>query len=476
MMAMFTELRLLMVLAPLSLLSSCVAHSTRSDYGAIESLVRARGGLALSAPGLQDEQNVDAEVRALASQPLTLDSSIRIALLNNRNLRAELLQLGVTRGQLVQASLFPNLEVEARALVSKDGSDARLSEVGIGIDLTDLLLRGSKQGIAEAELEQARFRAAGATLDLGYQVRLAYYEVQAAAQQLQLMQTVLEAFAASYDTAQVLHRAGNLTELDLLTEQSAYEGARIAVTETEAELINARERLNVLMGLFGRASTWQISTRMPEPAASLGDLDRLEARAIEASIELAEMRAGVTVAARRASFVEGAGWLPDLNLGIHAESDGSSWEAGPSLTGRLPLFDRQQGNAISRRAELSVSRERQAAAAIGIRAAIRAARARALSAQERARHYRETMLPLRELIVNQTVLQYNAMQVGVFQLLQARREQLEAGRMYVATLLEYWRARAALDQLLAGRLAGTITTATASAPSMSSTPAAERGH
>jgi outer membrane protein, heavy metal efflux system len=112
-------------------------------------------------------------VRVLASQPLTLDSAIRIALLNNRNLRAELLQLGVTRGQLVQASLFPNFEIEARGLVSKDGSDARLSEVGIGIDLTDLLLRGSEQGIAEAELEQARFRAAGATLDLGYQVRLA---------------------------------------------------------------------------------------------------------------------------------------------------------------------------------------------------------------------------------------------------------------------------------------------------------------
>lgn len=475
-MAMFTESRFLVVLAPLALLSSCVSHSTRSDYGAIQSLVRARGGLALPVPGAQEEQNVDSEVHALASQPLTLDNAVRIALLNNRNLRAELLQLGVTRGQLVQASLFPNFEIEARALVSRDGAESRLSEVGIGIDLTDLLLRGSKQGIAEADLEQARLRAAGATLDLGYQVRLAYYEVQAAAQQLELMQTMLKAFTAGYDAAQILYRAGNTTELDLLTEQSAYEGARIAVTEAEAELINARERLNVLMGLFGRASTWQISARMPDPAASLGELDRLESRAIESSIELAEMRAGVTAAARRASFAEGAGWLPELTLGIHAENDGSSWEAGPSLTGRIPLFDRQQGNAISRRAELAVSQERQVAAAVGIRAAIRATRARAFSAQERARHYRETMLPLRERIVNQTVLQHNAMQVGVFQLLQARREQLETGRMYVATLLEYWRTRAALDQLLAGRLAGTITTATEPSPSRFSTPAAERGH
>jgi cobalt-zinc-cadmium efflux system outer membrane protein len=48
------------------------------------------------------------------------------------------------------------------------------------------------------------------------------------------------------------------------------------------------------------------------------------------------------------------------------------------------------------------------------------------------------------------------MQIGVFQLLAARREQAEAGRNYVATLLEYWKARATLEQLLAGRSAGTI--------------------
>jgi cobalt-zinc-cadmium efflux system outer membrane protein len=51
------------------------------------------------------------------------------------------------------------------------------------------------------------------------------------------------------------------------------------------------------------------------------------------------------------------------------------------------------------------------------------------------------------------------MQIGVFQLLQARRDQIDAGRAYVQTLLEYWQARAALDQLMAGRLAGTLSAA-----------------
>jgi cobalt-zinc-cadmium efflux system outer membrane protein len=48
------------------------------------------------------------------------------------------------------------------------------------------------------------------------------------------------------------------------------------------------------------------------------------------------------------------------------------------------------------------------------------------------------------------------MQVGVFQLLDARRKQLEAQRDYVNALRDYWRERATLEQLIAGRLAGTF--------------------
>jgi cobalt-zinc-cadmium efflux system outer membrane protein len=43
------------------------------------------------------------------------------------------------------------------------------------------------------------------------------------------------------------------------------------------------------------------------------------------------------------------------------------------------------------------------------------------------------------------------MAVGVFQLLSARRDQVETGRAYVETLRDYWVARAELEQLLAGR-------------------------
>jgi len=395
-------------------------------------------------------------VQRLAAGPLSLESAVRIALLNNRELRAELLGLGVARGQLVQASVLPNLDFEAQVLFSKDPSAERQWALGAGFDLTQLILRGSRRGAAEAELSTARLQAAGAALDLAYQVRLAYYDAQAAAQELTLLRGVQQASAASAEAAQALHDAGNLTDLDLSNEQSAAQGAELELELAEAEALELRERLNVLLGLFGRDTGWTIESQLPEPTANLGDLERLESRAIAASLELAATRSTLDAAARRVGIASTAGWLPQLHLDARAEHDGQYWAVGPALSGSLPLFDRQQGKVLALQAELDQLRARYTAAAVTIRAATRAARGAALASEKRARRYREQLLPLRERVLSQTLLEYNAMQVGVFQLLEARRQQIEAQRAYVRSLRDYWRARATLEQLLAGRLAGTL--------------------
>lgn len=445
-------------------LAACTSHSIESDRSTVRELVKERTQLELAERRERDPEAVDADVSALAAQGLTLENAIRIALLNNRGLRADLLGLGVARGQLVQASLFPNLEVEAELRFPRHGDHPTQWELGAGLNITQLILRGARTGAAEALLDAARFRAAGAVLDLGYRVRLAFYDVQAAEQQLELARTALQALAASFDASRELHRAGNQSDLELSLERTAYEAARLNVAEIEAESINARERLNVLLGFFGRDTTWRVATRLPDPRPEPEEVAGLEGRAIDASLELAETRSQLLAAARSVGVAELSGWLPDLSLGVSAARHDVVWAVGPALHGRLPLFDRMQGVVISRQAELDALRERYVGDAIGIRAAVRAARARVQSAGARARQYRDTLLPLREQVLQNTLLEYNAMQIGVFQLLQARREQIEAGRSYVATLHEYWRARAALDQLLAGRLAGSVSEITAAAP------------
>ena len=46
----------------------------------------------------------------------------------------------------------------------------------------------------------------------------------------------------------------------------------------------------------------------------------------------------------------------------------------------------------------------------------------------------------------------NAMALGVFQLLAAKRDEVQTARTYVELLREYWTARAEVERLEAGRL------------------------
>ena len=67
-------------------------------------------------------------------------------------------------------------------------------------------------------------------------------------------------------------------------------------------------------------------------------------------------------------------------------------------------------------------------------------------------YYRDILLPLHERIVNEAQLQYNAMQLGPFQLLRAREQQVETAVAYIDALRDYWLARGDVGQILSGRL------------------------
>ncbi len=75
-----------------------------------------------------------------------------------------------------------------------------------------------------------------------------------------------------------------------------------------------------------------------------------------------------------------------------------------------------------------------------------------LTAYDIAKHQRDTVVPLTEVALGEMQLNYNAMLEDVYELLDATREQIEAGREYVETLAEFWVAHAELTQLLGGRL------------------------
>ncbi|WP_433933160.1 TolC family protein [Sorangium cellulosum] len=452
--------RLLPLAAGLALLSAagCAAPSATADMTRIREL----SGAALPPSAASDEVDPEpaGDARALEGRPLTADAAVRIALLNNRELRAALKEVGVARGNLDQAGALPNPEIEVEVTPRQEGLEHTHVELAVEIDLTAALLAPLRARAARSEHLAARFRAAGAVVELGYQVRAAFYAAQAAEQRLGVANRALDALAAARDAARALFAAGNIPELDVATQEAGYEEARVTAAQLELELLSRRERLHRLLGLSGAATTWTLAGAIPKAPAAVTTPPRAETQAVRASLELAELRSRLDAAAGRAGALRAEGWVPDMSVGVRGErelpesgeADAHPWVIGAGLRVALPLFDRRSGAQAAQAAEFDSLLERYHGRAIDIRSALREARNRLVSAHARARHQEGVVVPARRRVLEQTLLQYNAMQVGVFQLLDAQRGQLDAELAAVEALREYWTAKAAFDALLAGRL------------------------
>jgi cobalt-zinc-cadmium efflux system outer membrane protein len=91
-----------------------------------------------------------------------------------------------------------------------------------------------------------------------------------------------------------------------------------------------------------------------------------------------------------------------------------------------------------------------------------------LAMRAQAQQQIKVVIPLRHQIVEQSQLEFNAMQIGVFELLQAKQSEIDAGREYVESLRDYWLARTELEKALGGRLpVAEATTQPATSPATS---------
>jgi outer membrane protein TolC len=426
--------------------SSCLERSIAGDVADIRAEVSARSQLDLPPLEAEAGDEDEAAVAKLLSVPLTAEAAEQLALLNNHNLRAALRRL--PRGALVQAGLLPNPTFNAEVRISQQAIQPPQWDLDVGYSLSRLLLRGNAVAAAAKDLDAAKLEAARQVLDLAFGVRAAVLAVQAEQAKVELARTAERAAQASCVAAHVLFDAGNLALRELALYQADCEEARLMRLSQESDLTDLQEQAAMLMGLHGQS--WSVAPLPDVPAGAPPEL--LESKALEANLLLAEQRTQLEAIAHRIGYTKLDGVLPDISIAVHAERDAYYWEVGPAVSGRLPLFDRNQGRVLTLEAELAAQKESYVATAVEVRSAVRAARSRALAAAARAQSHREVLAPLRRRVVEETLKSYNALHVGVFVLLEARRAELATARASADASLEYWRARAALDTLLAGEV------------------------
>ncbi|MGE0681318.1 MAG: TolC family protein [Candidatus Binatia bacterium] len=433
---------------------AAVAVDPYAGFPEVSQLVTERIGQEITRiPNTEETPPALEAIRARLQDGLSEDDAVHLTLLNNQELQALYARLGIAQADLVQASLLHNPVADVTTGFPVGGGIVDLS-FGVAMDFIDLLYTPLRKRVAAARFEETKLRVAAEVLDFAWRTRTAFYRHQANEQMVEMRRQVAASTAASFELAQRMREAGNIRELDLASEHALAEEAKLDLRRAEIAVRESHEQLNTLMGLWGEETqAWTVApVRLPEPPREPLDSARLESRAIERSLDLAATEQLIVAAAENVGLDRTSGLFPEVIVGGKGERDGSEWEPGPTFILPLPFFDRGQARIARAQAELRQARELHHALAVRIRAVTRTTRDRLDGYRDRALHYHDVLLPVRNRIVQETQLQYNAMQIGPLELLRAKEQQIETAVRYIDTLQEYWMTRADLALILAGRL------------------------
>ena len=443
------------IVACTSVLSGCTTVPKKGGFSDVAQVIEERVGHRVHwYQGTPEDSQVSETIGSMLAEELPVDSAVQIALLNNRSLQATYEELGIAQADLVQAGLLRNPVFFGSARSSNRSSSATNTEFGVVQDFLDILVRPARKKLAAAEFEEVKLRVADAVLNLAAEMKVSYYTLQGSMQVTAMLRTITEATQAAYEFAQLQHTAGNISDLDLIVQQGLYEQARVNLVNSEAAVLSDRERLTRLLGLWGLSTEWRIAERLPDLPEEEYSLEHLESLAISQRLDLAAERWEIKKIAKALSITIHWRYVPLLDVGVETERDTDRERVtGPTLVIQLPIFDQGQAKIARFEALLRQSQQRMAALAIDIRSEVRDVRNRLLVARDLAEHYQKVLVPLREQIVTESQRFYNFMLIGIYQLLQARQDEIETYREYLEVVRDYWVARSDLERAVGGRLA-----------------------
>jgi multidrug efflux system outer membrane protein len=319
---------------------------------------QAPGPIAMARPGMDSGAAI---APLLAAGPLSADTAVRIALLNNPGLQASLAAEGVNVSDAVPA-----------------GS---LAKRQAGQDITML----------------------------SAQARKAWTRAVAAAQLARLMAEARESAEAGGELARRMARAGNWSKLQQAREQMLLADAAAQLARARQAAFSEREKLIVVLGLWGAQTGFELPDRLPDLPAQPRELPGVESLALQQRL--------------------------DLQL---ARVQWARQRAAPREAGADALWDAMRDAA--RVQELAVKARSEAREAYhGYR-----------TAYDLAKHYQTEVLPLARFINDETLLRYNGMLASVFELLAEARAQAQAESSAVEAQRDFWLADTELRSVLAG--------------------------
>lgn len=276
---------------------------------------------------------------------LSEDGAILIALWNNAAFNELLADLGIARGDLIQAGLLPNPEF----LYYFSAPDKPLRWL-VDFPLEALWLRPIRVKAAGSESARVGQRLSQAGLDLIRDVRQAYADAVLARGRQRVAQENLRLRGDIAAMADKRLKAGDASVQEASTARIdaniiSQDAARIGFDVPQAD-----ERLRNLLGIPRDRTPLSLDEAPPPRRADL-DADALVDQGSKSRPDILAADEAVAAASERLRLQK-LGWIRFLGIADATTGRKTGHEFGPAFRVTVPIFNQNQGNIARAAAEL----------------------------------------------------------------------------------------------------------------------------
>ncbi|ATD61933.1 RND transporter [Janthinobacterium svalbardensis] len=427
-------------------LAGCASLSSDGGLDDVSSLTKSRIGQSIQFQ--KDDRNNDNEIQVLLGKPMSADSAVQIALLNNSALKASFAELGVAEADFVQAGRMRNPSFSFGRV--RGGGDAEIDR-SVMFDIAGLLTLPTRTRIEKGRFEQAKLQAAAQAIQLASDTRRAYFVAVAAAQSAAFAEQVRGAAEASSELAESMAKVGNWSKLDQARERAFYQDAVTQLARSRNDATASREQLIRLLGLWGSQQEFTLPDRLPDLPVQPLEMTNAEAWAMSQRLDVLAARRDTEATASALGLTKATAFINVFDAGYANKStSGLPRENGYQVSLELPIFDWGGAKVARAQALYMQSVHRTTDTAVRARSEVREAYSSYRTTYDIARHYRDDVVPLRKKISDEVLLRYNGMLASVFELLADSREQLMSVNTAIETQRDFWIAETKLQTAIGG--------------------------
>ena len=396
----------------------------------------------------------------LLEKPLTMADAVELALANSPDVQALLAQSWADMARINQSGRIANPVFSFERNQSLDEVElGRLLSFG----LLDLLTLPQRQNVARNQTAQANIQRSADVIDKVAQVRQAWVRAVAAEQTAQYAGQVNTAAQASAELAKRMLQTGNFNKLQRARQHAFYADAVAQLSLSQHAAIAAREELVRQLGLDdAQTSLLKLPNRLPDLPEQARTAIELNAAAMQQRLDVQQARLQLD-GAGKAQGLSLLNTLADVELGIRRDtitdthSGQTSERKGYEVAIRLPLFDWGGAQRAAMNAQTLAAANHYESVLRAAAPQLRTSYSAYRTSYDLARHYRDEIVPLRKTMAEENVLRYNAMLIGVFELLVDTREQITSVMAAINAQQQFWLADAGLSTALLGKpLAGGV--------------------